>query len=226
MTRTRSGRGHAISNFANIDKRVERIGSELHEQLNELRKSIHKSGEQDEPSINLEMMLTKFEENMNSTLSELRQDIILLKRSVTSQYTYLKKQSYRNCVLIHGMAEGDGKNLYSDVCDLLAKNLKADVTIKDLCLCYRMGMKREDGKSRAVLVRFLHTWKRDCVFKSKKLLKGSRYFMSEMLIPDKLELLRQVKQKVGNTNCWTREGNVYAFVNNRPMHIKEIGSIE
>lgn len=223
MTRsTRSGKNAAI---ANIDKRVEQIGSELQKQLSELRKSVEKSSDEGEPHVPLEAKLSIFEENMHRVLNDLRKDIADIKNSLTLQYSYLKKQSYRNCIVLHGLPDREGLNLYSEVCNFLTSKLRADITIKDLSLCYRLGKKKEGNRPRPVYVQFLQAWKRDCIFADKKKLKGSVYFMTEMLLGAKLHLLNQVKLKFGNKNCWTRQGNVYVLIDNKVKHVKEVNDI-
>lgn len=191
MTRTRSGKASAIDT---IDKRVDIIGSELQKQLNELRKSMVITSDEAVANDTMEQKLAKFEESMCRILGELKNDIASVRNEVTSQFAYFKKQSYRNCVIIHGIAERGNDNLYSEVCNFFTSKLKADVTIKDLSLCYRMG-RQSSEKSRSVFVQFVHTWKRDCIFADKKKLKGSEYFLTEMLINSKLQLLKHARQK-------------------------------
>lgn len=226
MTRTRSRKNAAINNIDNIDRRVDQIGHDLQSQLEDLRSSIAVVSDEGENCASVKDQLTKFEKFMHLTLSELKREVADIKKSTVLQCNYLKKQSYRRCVVVHGIAEGDSEKIYPAVCNFFAVKMKADVTLKDLTVCYRMGSKNSDGKSsRPVFIQFVHQWKRDAIFNEKRKLKGTGFFISEMLISSQLQLLKQVRERMGDKSCWSRQGNVYALIKGTVKHIKKIQDI-
>lgn len=70
-----------------------------------------------------------------------------------------------------------------------------------------------------MLVRLTHRWQRNIIYNNKKVLKGTGYVISEMLLREKLRLLKSVQNRVDKKLTWTWQGNVFVFVNNRRYHI-------
>lgn len=228
MTKTRSGKGGAIKE---LDARVDIIGQQLQSQLNELKKSVQNKGTDDyESPVEVEMVvkLKEFERHMERVLGELKKEIATLRESVKLQCEHLKKETFRNCLLIHGIMPTEKENLYSEVCNILCSRLRADVNIKDISVCYRIGKTSKNKNSqiaRPVLVKFIHEWKRDCIYRDKKKLKGSGLVISEMLTPTKYKLLREVKSRVGKEKCWTWQGNVYVCFVDGIRRVKDLTDI-
>lgn len=233
MPKTRSGKNAAMKD---LNVRVDLIGNQLQNQLNELKRSVHDQGninkEDNECELTsdggtLAVKLQQFEEFMKMVLNDLRREIAEMERHVSLQCEHLRRRSFRNCILIHGAKETEGEKIYSEVCTLLASKIKADVTIKDISVCYRMGKRGHGNRpdSRAIFVQFVHQWKRDCIFAEKRKLKGSGIIFTEMLTTASYSLLKQVKTKVGKEKCWSWQGNIYASIDNRIRRIKHIKDV-
>lgn len=223
MTKTRSGKA-----IKELDARVDGIGEQLQRQLNELRMSVKNNNADDSGGLNGSDVMEKlgtFEKYVQRVLNELRNELDGLKMDVAKQYDHLKKQQFRKRLVIHGLKQsGKEENIYAEVCNVLCSKLKADITIKDLTACYRFG--RNGNKSaRPVVVDFVHEWRRDCIFREKKKLKGSRIVITEMLVPAKRKLLKEVASRLGREKCWTWQGNVYAAFENGIRQIKDVTEI-
>lgn len=218
-----------------LNARVEFVSGQLQNQLDDLRKSVQDrgsipsegDGSRCKSSCAAMDKLKEFEVYMKKVLVDLKNEIAEFGKNISRQCEYLRRQSFENCLLIHGVKESEKENIYSEVCSILVSKIQADVTIKDLSVCYRMG-KLGNGsptKSRAIFVRFVHQWKRNCIFAEKKKLKGSGVAFTEMLTAANYTLMKQVRSRIGVKNCWSWQGNIFGSIGGTSKRIRHIGDI-
>lgn len=127
-----------------------------------------------------------------------------------------------NSLVLYGLPEGeDGENLYKRITEILSNKIKVNIGINDVDYCMRLGKKERNvnNKIRPVEIRFVHRWKRNAIYANKKLLKGSKLVIAELLSTEKLKLFIWTQGKVGRRCCWTWQGNVFALVKNSRLLI-------
>lgn len=177
----------------------------------------------------LESLLLKFG-FFEATVSA---EIQSLKKEVTS----LKQQCDRinltldNCIqeanisklLLYGVPERADENPLNDVIDTIKLKLKIPLNGEDLISCYRYGRKKSSGTAdRPLLLHFADVRKRNEIFQSKKLFKGTKLAITELLSPLRYDIYKTVKEKVGKGKCWTNNGRVGYCWNGRTYHISSI----
>lgn len=132
------------------------------------------------------------------------------------------QDSYRRSLLITGFKESESENLYDVVLKLFVEKFSITVNKEDIDICYRLGSrkKRNGDKqgsvdARPVVVKFLHGWKRDEIYREKRRLKGSGVVFHEMLSPKRNDLRKSVSRRF--EKCWTFRGRV-GFVFNSTVY--------
>ena len=113
----------------------------------------------------MDFMTNKFEEykrereekdkiidTMKSDMVNMNEKIEKLERIVDRQEQY----SRRNCLLLHGIAEGERENTDELVSETLNEKMHIDLTPSDLDGTHRIGQKKASSKKpRAVITKFV-----------------------------------------------------------------------
>lgn len=226
MPNTRAASRAAIKGIDDMDSRIDLIGSQLQKGLDELRSSIMGpnntvSSAADENG-GAQKALQSFEDTVRRTLGELRSEVAAIRTSVQKEYEDIRRQSYSNHIILQGLTEDDGEDICQKVCEFLNSKFHSGLSANDINSCYRLGKKSAggDSKVRPLAVQFVHRWKRDRIYREKKILKGTGVVIYEMLTVYKFGLLKKVKQLLGVKRCWSRQGNVYAFINGTKTRIE------
>lgn len=108
----------------------------------------------------------------------------------------------RNCLLVHGVPEGE-KDIYGSVINITREKMGINIEKRDLNYCSRLGRKSNDNgkttkKPKPILVEFQARWQRDNVFHSKKKLKGVGIMVSEMLTANVFKSFKEIRKEMGN----------------------------
>lgn len=228
MPGNRRNKKDAIKEVKDMDSRIDRVADNLKDQLDQLRLSISSTRNEDcgaTADADKMTLLEGFEVKMLATLKDLKSELTGLKNSLIKQIDDGARKSYMNYIIIHGMVEKDNENVYVTACNLIASKLGFEITVDDLNTCYRFGKKTpgaDKNKTRPVAVEFIHRWKRDKVYNSKKKLKGSGVMISEMLTSATLDTFKLVCEKVGSKKCWTWRGNIFIYINNERRRVYDI----
>ena len=132
----------------------------------------------------MDFMTTKFEEyereqqekekiidSMKSDMVNMNEKIEKLERIVDRQEQY----SRRNCLLLHGITEGERENTDDLVLETLNEKLHINLTPSDLDKTHRIGHKKASSKKpRAVTIQFVsYNTRKKIFFKSKTFKKNS-----------------------------------------------------
>ena len=64
------------------------------------------------------------------------------------------------------------------------------------------------------------------MFFNKKFLKGSKIRITEHLTPSNIELLEKVQKYVGVRQSWTRNGKIFATINDKKHQIKDLTELD
>ena len=85
---------------------------------------------------------------------------------------------------------------------------------------------RDGDESPSVIVRFKYRANRNDVFFNKKFLKGSKIRITEHLTPSNIELLEKVQKYVGVRQSWTRNGKIFATISDKKHQIKDLTELD
>lgn len=137
------------------------------------------------------------------TLSLFKSHIELSSQAFERHEAYLRKK----VLLFHGVHENPNDNLRATIANILNSQMSLpDVSVKDLQVCHRLGVRRD--KLRPVLVRFYDIQKRHLVWDNKTSLKGSGITVSEFLTISRHNTFLKARKHFGLKNCWTSDGKI------------------
>lgn len=154
-----------------------------------------------------------FEKNMSTKLQELEEHI-------NTQYSVMEQKFCSKNIILYGLSEAENENalLIDNILEICLTKLKIeDLDKKDISEVYRLGKKSSD-KVRPVAIVFLRMWQRNLVFTNKSKLKGSKLFMSEMLVKTKLALYNEVREIFKNKS-FTIQGRIAVHINNKLYYV-------
>ena len=132
---------------------------------------------------------------------------------LVEQVHELRQYSRRTNLLIHGVEETDQPGTKEDtdtkVTEIFHQRLELnnEFVPKDISRSHRLG-KRQNGKTRPIIVRFTSYRAKKMVFDVKKKLKNSGISVTENLSPERYILYKQCWEKYGKENCWTLDGRI------------------
>lgn len=201
-----------------LGSRLDKLQSDFHKQMNEFKTQYTENVKINLNAVGKEDFLKKFSEFENAIM----ENITVIKNDISaltvSQEAFKKKldgyeyTGNRNSVVIYGVLEEENNNaeLLNKILDICNGKLKTKVAKSDISFIYRTGKKGE--KIRPVIVSFINRWKRDNIYLTKKLLKGSGLFMSEWLPTNVLILLKKARNLFGK-DSWVKNGKVLVKIN-------------
>ena len=134
----------------------------------------------------------KIIDSMKSDMVNMNEKIEKLERIVDRQEQY----SRRNCLLLHGITEGERENTDELVLETLNEKMHINLTPSDLDRTHRIGQKKASSKKpRAVIIKFVSYNTRKKFFSNKKLLKGTQVSITETLTAKRMGILREAREK-------------------------------
>lgn len=150
-----------------------------------------------------------FKATILNRLQLLESEINLLKKEAeaTQQKSDNSVQhSNQNKIILFGLKEKPGESLVSEMSNIFSDKLNVNVKTADIYNAYRVS-KKNDNKTRPVIVEFCTVWKRNEVFYTKRHLKGSPLVIAEVLSPLRNHVFKLAKKKLGK-RCWTNGGRI------------------
>ncbi|KAI5704857.1 hypothetical protein M8J75_009495 [Diaphorina citri] len=159
--------------------------------------------------------MTSFESMFFSFKALVMCELTSIKEQLSKQderLNNLEQYSRRNCLLIHGVAEVGAGSEREDDCvasavSIFKEKLKIDVLPFHIDRAHRIG-KKDSGKNRAIIVKFVSYAQRRLVFSVKKLLKGSGIHITESLTKMNYQILDEAKKIYYKENVWTYDGRI------------------
>lgn len=225
-----------------VNNKVEDLTSKFTEGLLEFKKELENkfSTLPVSPSLEAEkseflLKFYAFENYIKTSITDIKVNMEAVKNELTVVKSVQDRLwgRYNGCFLVlHGIQETETNQ--TELCNKLIKFInegilgkvngteKIVITKESISQCYRMGKKFGD-KPRPIAVQFTQRWMRDFIFNSKKVLKGSRTLVVEMLTEDVLKLFRQVRTV--DKSAWTYGGSIYVSVNGKKRKIQSMGDV-
>lgn len=229
-----------------LDTRVQDLHSYFNSELKKFRSEISKVKTPEsiigtgDDEVGVETFVQKFsffEATIKNELQKLQRQVTALKmesEKIQCKLDDSVQYQFRNRLLMHGLEEKAGGDLYSEVKNIFKNKLDIHIEKTDVNICYRFGKKRrttDKRTSRPVLLEFVNLWMRNEVYYKKKLLKGTNLLITEYLSPHRYEVYKIVKSRFGK-ECWTKNcaigfqyGNTLHYVTTLEQYSNVCGAV-
>lgn len=126
----------------------------------------------------------------------------------------LEQYSRRNCLRIFGIEEKRDENTDTIITEIATKHLGFAVNPTDIDRSHRIGRKDHDnGKPRAIIVKFSNYEGRNRFIKNRRKLKGTDIIIKEDLTKTNQELLQNTKKNPAVKSAWSHDGKIIALIN-------------
>lgn len=153
-------------------------------------------------------------ELLEAEKTSLKEEMCSLRMSVDDLEQYSRRQNLR----IYGIPEKEAEIPGQLVLSLFDKQLGICLDNSKISRSHRIG-KVVAGKHRAIIVKFTNHNDKTAVFNNKSKLKSTKIVIREDLTYKKLQLFKSASQKLGRNNVWTRDGVIFARVNDHTHKI-------
>lgn len=124
----------------------------------------------------------------------------------------LEQYSRRENLKIFGLAESRGEDIKKEVVEFLTNTMKCDIDETDISAVHRLDTKSHASiinGARPVIVRFTNRETKISVMRSRKILKGSKVFISDHLCKSMNALFNRVRKHTQVENAWSWDGSVF-----------------
>ena len=176
-------------------------------ELKELNKSITHFNERIEAYEKEKIEREKQIEDLKEEVHDLKEKLIEVDTTLDRHEQY----SRRNCLLLHGIKENDHEDTDVLVMSTLKENMGADLFPTDIDRAHRIGKKKNDGKPRAIIVKFARYNRRRMIYENKKKLKGKGVSITESLTGKRMKELNAARAKYDFKNVWSQDGRILLF---------------
>ena len=156
----------------------------------------------------------KERQEQKKVIEELRGEVSSLNEKLngfTEQVDRQEQYSRRNCLLIHGITEGNQENTDDLALEIFREKLDIELTQRDLDRTHRIGKNDKRSKRinwpRPVIVKFIQYNDRKKIFSKKKQLKNSG-ISTESLTKLRMSKLAKAREGFGFRNLWTVDGRI------------------
>ena len=147
-------------------------------------------------------------DNLRGELRDVRKSSDATKKRCNDVEQWTRKSAIR----VFGIARKERENCTKLVHSVIVEKLKMkDIPISAIEVAHRVGQSR-NGKSPAIIVKFLRRDVRDAVLRARRALKGSGVSISEDLTYDNQRLLGEVKTHEDIDNAWSWNGKIFAKI--------------
>ena len=120
-----------------------------------------------------------------------------------------EQYSRRNCLLIHGITEGNQENTDDLALQISKEKLDIELTQRDLDQTHRIGKNdKKSNRPRQVIVKFIRYNDRKNSFSKKKQPKNSGISITESLTKLKMSKLAKAREEFRFSNVWTEDGRI------------------
>lgn len=133
-------------------------------------------------------------------------------KDLTARVVELEQYSRRENIKIFGLMESRDEDIKEEVMEFLTKKMKCDVDEADVNAVHRLDTKSQASiinGARPVIVRFTSRDIKLSVMKARKILKGSRVFVSDHLCKSMNALFNRVRKDPQVENAWSWDGSVF-----------------
>lgn len=124
-------------------------------------------------------------------------------------------QSRKKILLLHGVPEQSNEQSTKIAANIIENKLGLpDISFKR---CHRLG-KAKTNKPRAILIKFQDSSEKSKVWYAKNKLKGTGFTLSEFLTYTRHSTFMAARQRLGITNCWTKNGIIVVRGQDGSLH--------
>ena len=129
--------------------------------------------------------------------------------------------SRRNCLVVSGIEEKTGEDTDEEIKTFAAQKLGIELNDTDIDRSHRLGRKQA-GKPRPIIVKFVRYNMRRKVMKERRKLKGQKMGIQELLTPFTEHLMGKAKELSKKApwlkKVWTWDGRVVCLVQLSELH--------
>ena len=137
-------------------------------------------------------------------------------KALSDEMDALEQYSRRNCLLFHGVPETDADDTTESVISLCKGKLDVDVSRDLIDRSHRLGQRHfgpsGEYKPRPIIVKFRSYETRRSVFSAKRLLKGTKFVVTENLTRRRNDLLKKVRSLDTVSCAWTTDGRIVCLL--------------
>ena len=194
-----------VTGLCNEVHDLKQDNKELREDIEELKTDNEKlTGEMHELKVNNDKIKS------GNTSLKLHIESIQMQVSRQNQNTEeLMKYTRGNCLVIIGVSEKENENTDQLVKELMESKMEIELSDGDIDRTHRTG-RSSDGKPRAIVVKLARYNTRNKIMRNRKMLKGTKMFINELLTPQTRGLLKRAKdltfQAYWVKSAWTWDG--------------------
>ncbi|KAI5713751.1 hypothetical protein M8J76_004791 [Diaphorina citri] len=163
----------------------------------------------------IHQLFTLFKEQVIGELNTIKAQLTVQGEYIDRLETY----SRRNCILLHGVPEGEAKTeeqCLTAATGIFRTKLALNIAPPAIDRAHRLGPPRSgDTRPRPIIVKFKAYFDKRAVYTSKKLLKGQPLSISESLTKTRLSLMKRARDHFSMSRVWTSDGKVIVKVEGR-----------
>lgn len=197
-----------------IKQSINDLASHFNNTMSEFQKNLSTSIPATSPTSNLAAQFSSFRTFILSALENLQLQV----KYLSEHQDQLETNSRKKVLLVHGIKETKSEDITNVTVETLSHHLHMpDLNKQDVSYCHRIGSSKGD-KTRPVLIKFKQLSVRNHVWYSKTKLKGSGCTISEFLTKNRHEAFMTARQRVGLSNCWTKNGAVFVIAPDGSRH--------
>lgn len=211
----------AVDAMEEVNQRVNQLESEFSHRLSKFKEELllHKSSE----SLNFQQsedLLSKFQEfeiSIMADVNKLKDELKKACEKFDLEIDNINQKANNKFLLVHGLEESESKeDICTNILNLFNTKLQIPVEKAKIADCYHLGKKHDKDKKRprTVVVEFIHKYVRDDIYYKKKVLKGTKLLITELLTRARLEIFRKCSG-VRGLQCWTLNGNIIVLQNGK-----------
>lgn len=209
-----------------LSRRVEEMATKLTANLETFKRELLKKVKAKTSESDISQRFNDFEKLVVSNIKDIKTEIDQLKTDISKPAATTADNN--NILLLHGVEEDRNTQHFDtleEVIKIISNGTKQQLTKNEINFCYRLGkFKANAQKPRPIVVCFCRRWFRDQIFYNKKNLKGTKYLLTEMLVPEKLALYKEARKRFKNS-CWTVYGKVYVFSDGSKVYINSLDKL-
>lgn len=162
--------------------------------------------------------------SLECKLAESAAEIQQLKQKLMDRTDELEQYQRRNSLRIFGREELPGENTDEIVLEV-AKKLRVPLSLNDIDRSHRVGRK-EAGKKRPIIVKFISYRKRREMFAAKRQLKNTGTTIREDLTRQRLTIYREAVNLFSERNVWTADGSIVIKKGNDRLRVHTLADLE
>lgn len=171
-------------------------------------------------SPNITVKLEEFKNELTSKLREANERIEILEhtnKDLMKQIEYNERELKKNNIIIFGLEEEQGENIYEKVLKFFDEKLEKKILKSEINAAHRFG-RENPSRPKPVVVKFVSYYRKAEIFHNCQILKNSGYS-----IANDLTLTERQNQKVLRNHLkQSKEQNLNAYISKNKLYINNI----